>query len=320
MGGLWRKMPITFVTFVIAHVGAGRHPAAGRLLVEGRDHRQRGAQRLHVFMIIGLVGAFLTAAYMTRCVYLTFLGKPRGARPGSRPTATRSTRSTTTGCPSMPAWLGATVTAARADRHPGRGRDRRGPATRRPAGHVVPSRRPRPTTASTRAPTSPTGSSPSRSSSSPSARSIAGFLQAPAFTTEKFKEWVEPAGVTVLYDQAAAVQAGQEPDLTAGGGEAATCAEQPLGRLGLLRARAQPLRVRVVEGRGVDPARAAGIAVSGLVCWAFYERKSRFFVGLTERSRLAAGRLHVPDQQVLPRLPVREGGRRRHLGARSPPS
>jgi len=31
----------------------------------------------------------------------------------------------------------------------------------------------------------------------------------------------------------------------------------------------------------------AGIAVSGFVCWAFYERKSRFFVGLTERSRLA---------------------------------
>ena len=30
---------------------------------------------------------------------------------------------------------------------------------------------------------------------------VAGFLQAPAFKIEKFKEWVEPAGVTVLYDE-----------------------------------------------------------------------------------------------------------------------
>jgi NADH-quinone oxidoreductase subunit L len=29
-------------------------------------------------MVIGLVGAFLTAAYMTRCVYLTFFGEYRG--------------------------------------------------------------------------------------------------------------------------------------------------------------------------------------------------------------------------------------------------
>ena len=29
-------------------------------------------------MVVGLVGAFMTAAYMTRCVYLTFHGEPRG--------------------------------------------------------------------------------------------------------------------------------------------------------------------------------------------------------------------------------------------------
>ena len=29
-------------------------------------------------MIVGLVGAVLTAAYMTRCVYLTFFGEYRG--------------------------------------------------------------------------------------------------------------------------------------------------------------------------------------------------------------------------------------------------
>ena len=32
-----------------------------------------------VFMIVGLIGAFMTTAYMTRATYLTFFGEPRGA-------------------------------------------------------------------------------------------------------------------------------------------------------------------------------------------------------------------------------------------------
>ena len=40
---------------------------------------------------------------------------------------------------------------------------------------------------------------------------IAGFLQAPAFKIEKFKDWVEPAGVTVLYDQAARSKPARSP-------------------------------------------------------------------------------------------------------------
>ncbi|MEY2581732.1 MAG: NADH-quinone oxidoreductase subunit, partial [Ilumatobacteraceae bacterium] len=32
-----------------------------------------------LFMIIGLIGAFMTTAYMTRATYLTFFGEPRGA-------------------------------------------------------------------------------------------------------------------------------------------------------------------------------------------------------------------------------------------------
>ena len=38
-----------------------------------------GHNGYEVFMIVGLVGAFLTAAYMTRATYLTFFGEPRGA-------------------------------------------------------------------------------------------------------------------------------------------------------------------------------------------------------------------------------------------------
>ena len=37
-----------------------------------------GDSGFEVFLVVGLIGAFLTAAYMTRCVYLTFFGEYRG--------------------------------------------------------------------------------------------------------------------------------------------------------------------------------------------------------------------------------------------------
>jgi len=38
-----------------------------------------GHNNYKLFLVVGLVGAFMTAAYMTRCVYLTFHGEYRGA-------------------------------------------------------------------------------------------------------------------------------------------------------------------------------------------------------------------------------------------------
>jgi NADH-quinone oxidoreductase subunit L len=78
MGGLRKYMPVTFVTFVIGSLAlAGIFPLAGfwskdEILVTA------GETGFDAFMIVGLVGAFLTAAYMTRCVYLTFFGEYRG--------------------------------------------------------------------------------------------------------------------------------------------------------------------------------------------------------------------------------------------------
>jgi NADH-quinone oxidoreductase subunit L len=78
MGGLREHMPITFVTFVIGSLAlAGIFPLAGfwskdEILVTA------GQTGFDVFLYVGLVGAFLTAAYMTRCVYLTFFGEYRG--------------------------------------------------------------------------------------------------------------------------------------------------------------------------------------------------------------------------------------------------
>jgi NADH-quinone oxidoreductase subunit L len=79
MGGLRKKMPVTFATFGIATLAlAGVPPLAG---FWSKDEILVGAGEngYQLFLIVGLVGAFMTAAYMTRCVYLTFFGEPRGA-------------------------------------------------------------------------------------------------------------------------------------------------------------------------------------------------------------------------------------------------
>jgi NADH-quinone oxidoreductase subunit L len=82
MGGLRKYMPHTFWTFVIGTIAlAGIFPFAGfwskdEILVNANEHDYQ------LFLIVGLVGAFMTAAYMTRCVYLTFFGEYRGGHHG----------------------------------------------------------------------------------------------------------------------------------------------------------------------------------------------------------------------------------------------
>ncbi|MFM8304331.1 MAG: NADH-quinone oxidoreductase subunit L [Actinomycetota bacterium] len=78
MGGLRKKMPVTFWTFMIGTLAlAGIFPFAG---FWSKDEILATASqgRYDAFMVVGLVGALLTAAYMTRCVNLTFFGKYRG--------------------------------------------------------------------------------------------------------------------------------------------------------------------------------------------------------------------------------------------------
>jgi NADH-quinone oxidoreductase subunit L len=86
MGGLRRSMPITFGTFVVGSLAlAGIPPLAG---FWSKDEILLGASEngYEAFMIVGLVGAFMTAAYMTRAVYLTFFGEYRGhAHPHESP-------------------------------------------------------------------------------------------------------------------------------------------------------------------------------------------------------------------------------------------
>jgi NADH-quinone oxidoreductase subunit L len=81
MGGLWRRMPVTFVTAVVgAGALAGIPPFAGAfskdaVLGAAREH---GGGLGHAVSIVGLITVFVTAAYVTRMVVRTFLGAYRG--------------------------------------------------------------------------------------------------------------------------------------------------------------------------------------------------------------------------------------------------
>ncbi len=78
MGGLKKWMPQTYWTFVIATLAlAGIFPLAG---FWSKDEILVGAGHngYKLFMVVGIVGAMMTAAYMARCVYLTFHGEFRG--------------------------------------------------------------------------------------------------------------------------------------------------------------------------------------------------------------------------------------------------
>jgi NADH-quinone oxidoreductase subunit L len=78
MGGLRKWMPKTHITFLIGTLAlAGIFPLAG-FWSKDEIVVAAGHNGYQVFLIVGLIGAFMTAAYMTRCVYLTFWGEYRG--------------------------------------------------------------------------------------------------------------------------------------------------------------------------------------------------------------------------------------------------
>ena len=80
MGGLRKKMPVTFWTFVISTVALAGLPFTSGFMSKDAIL----AQALHspvagtyVLGWVGFAAAFLTAFYMTRLVWLCFMGKPR---------------------------------------------------------------------------------------------------------------------------------------------------------------------------------------------------------------------------------------------------
>ena len=76
MGGLWKKMPITFWTFLIGTLAlAGVPPLSGfyskdEILVLAFEHNK-------CLFAMGVGAAVLTAFYIGREVFVVFCGKPR---------------------------------------------------------------------------------------------------------------------------------------------------------------------------------------------------------------------------------------------------
>jgi NADH-quinone oxidoreductase subunit L len=80
MGGLRKWMPHTHRTFMVCTAALiGLFPLAG---FWSKDEILAGASQLGdgytVFLVVGVLGALMTAAYMTRVIYLTFYGEYRG--------------------------------------------------------------------------------------------------------------------------------------------------------------------------------------------------------------------------------------------------
>ncbi|WP_134683436.1 NADH-quinone oxidoreductase subunit L [Brevibacillus migulae] len=79
MGGLWKKMRVTGITFLIGCLAiAGVPPFAGFWSKEEILGAAYTAHRMDLLWI-GLIAAFFTAFYMFRLFFLTFAGKPQGA-------------------------------------------------------------------------------------------------------------------------------------------------------------------------------------------------------------------------------------------------
>jgi NADH-quinone oxidoreductase subunit L len=92
MGGMKQFMPKTFWTFVICTAALiGIFPFAG---FWSKDEILAGASQLGgdgsytAFLVVGSLGALMTAAYMTRCIYLTFFGEFRGGHHGAHSAGT----------------------------------------------------------------------------------------------------------------------------------------------------------------------------------------------------------------------------------------
>jgi NADH-quinone oxidoreductase subunit L len=92
MGGLRKKMPITFWTFVMGTLAlVGIFPFAGffskdEILGSIRYAGESGQDVANLILFLGIAGAFLTAFYMMRLVALTFFGTYKGhAKPHESP-------------------------------------------------------------------------------------------------------------------------------------------------------------------------------------------------------------------------------------------
>ncbi len=78
MGGLRKYMPKTFATFIVGTAALSGFPLLAGFFSKDEILATAGHNGFEFFMYLGFIGGGMTAAYMTRCVYLTFFGEFRG--------------------------------------------------------------------------------------------------------------------------------------------------------------------------------------------------------------------------------------------------
>ncbi|MGB8858383.1 MAG: NADH-quinone oxidoreductase subunit L [Ilumatobacteraceae bacterium] len=78
MGGLRKKMPITFIAWMVSTAALCGVPFFSGFFSKDEIIDSAHGNHYTVFFVIGLIGAFMTTAYMTRATYLTFFGEARG--------------------------------------------------------------------------------------------------------------------------------------------------------------------------------------------------------------------------------------------------
>ncbi len=77
-GGLRTLLPMTFVTFGLGYLAIIGIPPFAGLRQQGQDHRGRFARNpLYGLLDAALLGAWMTAFYMTRVMVMTFFGERR---------------------------------------------------------------------------------------------------------------------------------------------------------------------------------------------------------------------------------------------------
>lgn len=81
MGGLKKYMPQTYWTFVIGTLALTGFPMLAGFFSKDEILATAGESDYQFFKYVGLAGAVMTAAYMVRCIYLTFFGEYRGGQP-----------------------------------------------------------------------------------------------------------------------------------------------------------------------------------------------------------------------------------------------
>jgi NADH-quinone oxidoreductase subunit L len=78
MGGLWRKMPISFWSWMVATAALCGVPFFSGFFSKDEIIDSAKHYEYTTLWIASVIGAAMTAAYMTRATYLTWFGKPRG--------------------------------------------------------------------------------------------------------------------------------------------------------------------------------------------------------------------------------------------------